>query len=190
MVIFEPLSVSTTQASAPARSPLNSSVLEPTRRVSTPGGIFDRMQRGPLSVLEVDTESSPNLADGERELLVEVEREIGELFDAQNGVRMIMTEDGPITFEAWCEQDDRDQEAARHDAMIDDVARVCRELNLPHLIFIQLAGDSWQEKVKAYNEYRSMIHAKCGLDPLAEYRKPKWARAPYLPHVEIGRAHV
>ena len=127
-----------------------------------------------------------NFADGDRQAPAGAEKEIGALFDAQDGVRMIMTEDGPITFSAWCEQDDRDQEEVRHDAIVDDVVRGCRELNLPHLIFIELAGDSWQEKARAYNEYRSMLHAKCGLDPLIEFRKPKWARAAYLPHLELA----
>ena len=220
--ILEPSSVNT-QAPAPARFPVNSTVLEPPSRVSIFAGIFDCMRPAPAPATRVETDSSRNLVDGEEcELSVEVEekerdpllppvpqirvetgssrnvvdgerqapaeagREIGALFDAQDGVMMIMTEDGPITFETWCEQDDRDQEEARHDALVEDVIRGCRELNLPHLIFIELAGDTWQEKVRAYNEYRSMIHANCGLDPLIEFRKPKWARAPYLPHVELA----
>ena len=219
--IFEPMSVNA-QVPAPARLPVNSPVHEPPRRVSIFASIFDCMRPAPAppTIVETDssrnfvdgerefpveheeegrdppsapelpsrveTDSSRNFVDGKRELPVEVEREIGALYDAQDGVSMIMTEDGPIVLKAWCEQDDRDQEEARNVAMVRDVIRGCRELNLPHLIFIELAGDTWQEKVRAYNDYRSMIHARCGLDPLIEFRKPKWARAPYLPHVELA----
>lgn len=182
--IFEPMSVNA-QAPAPERLPVSTTLLEPPSRVSIFASIFDRMRLDPLPTPEVETGSNRDLIDGERELPVEVEGEIGALFDAQDGVRTIMTEGGPMTFEAWCEQDYLNQEEARHDAMVEDVTRVCRELNLPYLIFLELTGDTWQKKVRAYNEYRSMIHAKCGLDPLIEFRKPKWARAPYLPHVEL-----
>ena len=181
--IFEPMIA---QVSASESFPVNSPVHEPPRRVSIFASIFDCMRPARVTPTRVKTDSSRNFVGGEREVPVEVEREIGALYDARDGVRMIMTEDGAVTFEAWCEQDDRDQDEARHDAMVKDVIRGCRELNFPHLIFNELAGDTWQEKVRAYNEYRNMIHARCGLDPLIEFRKPKWARAPYLPHVELA----
>lgn len=54
------------------------------------------------------------------------QREVGTVYQGAHGVKMIMTEDGRrITFEAWCEHDDQDQEEALHDAMVQVVSGLC-----------------------------------------------------------------